>query len=290
MIFENMFYKVAEMFKWFRLLSKADENLSQLLPTVATEFLSPSDMTNILNNLNYDTNFDFTSHDSHMDLRGMGATVGVAGMPGSSSGAVATSKGSAGTSGVSAVVDPQTAAAGRHNSSGSTGSDGTHPGASPSSISNYSPTLAVGLMAAGCMPLSHQMALGLNPVLAAGFSAVSSVPVSNSVTQAASVASVASCDYPTFTKFDLHTEGLPNASRFVLPVLDSSCNVWYVLPSQGDSFASLAIDSPIIPRPRWPYHPPDHVAQITHQVAPQSAPQTMLPKSPTRWHPNRPQT
>ena len=137
MIFENMLYKVAEIFKRFRLLSKADDNLCQLLPTVATEFLSPSDMADILNYLNYDTE--------------------------------------------------------------------------------------VGMMAASYISPSHKMALGLNPAMAAaaGFSAISSVPASTSVTQAASVASVAGCDYPSFTQFDPHTEGTPNASGFDLPVFDS---------------------------------------------------------------------
>ena len=85
------------------------------------------------NNLNYDPeDFDFTPYGRHMDSRGM------AGMPGSSAASAVTSAASAvaGTSGVSATSDPL-AAAGRHNSSGSTGSDGTHPGSSPSSISNY---------------------------------------------------------------------------------------------------------------------------------------------------------
>ena len=134
MIFANMLSKVAEMFKRFRLLSKADDNLCQLLPTVATEFLSRSDMADILNNLNYDTEVD--------------------------------------------------------------------------------------MMAAGYISPSHKMALGLNPAMAAaaGFSAISSVPASTSNTQAASVASVAGCDY---TQFDPHTEGPPNASGFDLPVFDS---------------------------------------------------------------------
>ena len=137
MIFENMLYKVAEIFKRFRLLSKADDNLCQLLPTVATEFLSPSDMADIMNNLNYDTEVD--------------------------------------------------------------------------------------MMAAGYISPRHKMALGLNPAMAAaaGFSAISSVPASTSVTQAASVASVAGCNYPSFTQFDPHTEGTPNASGFDLPVFDS---------------------------------------------------------------------
>ena len=137
MIFDNMFYKVAEMFKRFRLLSKADENLCQLIPTVATEFLSPSDMTNILTNLNYDTEVD--------------------------------------------------------------------------------------MMAAGYISPNHKMALGLYPAMAAAadFSAISSVPASTSVTQAASVASVAGCNYPSFTQFDPHTEGTPNTSGFYLPVSDS---------------------------------------------------------------------
>ena len=165
------------------------------------------------NNLNYDPeDFDFTPYGRHMDSRGMGAAVGVPGMPGSSAGAGATSAGCAGSSGVSAAADPLAAAAGRHNSSGSTGSDGTHPGSSPSSISNYSPTAAVGMMAAGYMPPSHQMALGLNPTTAAGFSAVSSVPASTSAIQAASVASTAGCDYASFSQFDPHMEGPPNAS------------------------------------------------------------------------------
>ena len=101
MIFANMLSKVAEMLKRFSLLSKAEENHSQLLPKVATEFLSQSDMADILNNLNYDTeDFDSTPYDRHMDIRGMGAAVGVADMPGSSSGAMVTSTGSAGTSGL----------------------------------------------------------------------------------------------------------------------------------------------------------------------------------------------
>ena len=69
-----------------------------------------------------------------MDHEGMEA--GPPGVPCSSTGAVAGAA-SARRSGVSApFVDPL-AAAGRQNSSGSTGSDETHPGSSPSSISNY---------------------------------------------------------------------------------------------------------------------------------------------------------
>ena len=143
MIFENMFYKVAKMFKRFRLLSKTDDNLCQLLPTVATEFLSRSDMADILNNLNYDTEVD--------------------------------------------------------------------------------------MMAAGYISPSNKMALGLNPAMAAGFSAVSSLPASTSNTQAASMAS-AGCDYPSFTQFDPHTERPPNTSGFDLPVFDS-----YALPTAAMS-------------------------------------------------------
>ena len=172
-------------------------------------------MAVILNNLNYDTeDFDFMPHDGHMDTRGMGAMVGVAGMPGSSSGAEATSTGSAGMSGVSTVVDPQATAAGLHNLSGSTRSDVTHPGASPSSISNYSLTPAVGMMAAGYMSPSHKMALGLNPMMVAGFSAVSSVPALTSVTQAASVAG---CDYPS-SVFDSYTPPTAAMSGLSCPI------------------------------------------------------------------------
>ena len=93
----------------------------------------------------------------------------------------------------------------------------------------------VGMMAASYISPSHKMALGLNPAMAAaaGFSAISSVPASTSVTQAASVASVAGCDYPSFTQFDPHTEAPPNTSGFDLPVFDSanSSNVWSVLPT-----------------------------------------------------------
>ena len=45
---------------------------------------------------------------------------------------------------------------------------------------------------------SHQMALGLNPA--------------TSAIQAASVASTAGCDYASFSQFDPHMEGPPNAS------------------------------------------------------------------------------
>ena len=99
------------------------------------------------------------------------------------------------------MVDPPQAAARKHNSSGSTGSDWTHHDSSPSSISNYSLTLEVGMMAAGYMPPSHQMALGLNSAMVAGFSAVCSVPASTSAIQAAFMAG---CDYPSFSQFDLH--------------------------------------------------------------------------------------
>ena len=163
------------------------------------------------NNLNYDPeDFDFTPYGRHMDSRAMGAAA-ASGMGAPSSGAMATS--AASTS--AASTDPLSAAAGRHNSSGSTGSDGTHPGSSPSSISNYSPSAAVGTMgmiAAGYMPPSHQMAL------TGGFSAVTSVPgaaaaaASTSAIQAASVASTAGCDYASFSQFDPHMEGPPNAS------------------------------------------------------------------------------
>ena len=164
------------------------------------------------NNLNYDPeDFDFTPYGRHMDSRAMGAAAAASGMGAPSSGAMATS--AASTS--AASTDPLSAAAGRHNSSGSTGSDGTHPGSSPSSISNYSPSAAVGTMgmiAAGYMPPSHQMAL------TGGFSAVTSVPgaaaaaASTSAIQAASVASTAGCDYASFSQFDPHMEGPPNAS------------------------------------------------------------------------------
>ena len=73
------------------------------------------------------------------------------------------------------------------------------------------------MMAAGYqIPPSHQMALGLNhatAAAAAGFSAVSSVQsASTSAIQAASVASTAGCDYASFSQFDPHMEGPPNAS------------------------------------------------------------------------------
>ena len=76
------------------------------------------------------------------------------------------------------------------------------------------------MMAAGYISPSNKMALGLNPAMAAGFSAVSSLPASTSNTQAASMAS-AGCDYPSFTQFDPHTERPPNTSGFDLPVFDS---------------------------------------------------------------------
>ena len=69
-----------------------------------------------------------------MDHEGMEA--GPPGMPCSSTGAVAGTAGPK-TSGVSAPLADPLAAARRHNSSGSTWSDETHPGSSPSSISNY---------------------------------------------------------------------------------------------------------------------------------------------------------
>ena len=97
---------------------------------------------------------------------------------------------------------------------------------------NYDTEVGMGMMAAGYISPSHKMALGLKPAMAAaaGFSAVSSVPASTSNTQAASVASVAGCDYPSFTRFDPHTEGTPNASGFDLPVFDS-----YTLPTAAMS-------------------------------------------------------
>ena len=70
----------------------------------------------------------------------------------------------------------------------------------------------MGMIAAGYMPPSHQMAL------TGGFSAVTSVPgaaaaaASTSAIQAASVASTAGCDYASFSQFDPHMEGPPNAS------------------------------------------------------------------------------
>ena len=83
-----------------------------------------------------------------------------------------------------------------------------------SDLSLCSPTAAVGMMAAGYMPPSHQvnMALGLTPATAtAGFSTVSSVSSASAI-QAASVASTAGCDYASFSQFDPHMEGPPNAS------------------------------------------------------------------------------
>ena len=85
------------------------------------------------NNLTYDPeDFDFTPYGRHMDSRGMAGS----GVQSSTAAATATST-TVGASEVSTPTDPLAAAAGRHNSSGSTGSDGTHPGSSPSSISNY---------------------------------------------------------------------------------------------------------------------------------------------------------
>lgn len=122
------------------------------------------------NNLNYDPeDFDFTPYGRHIDSR-------VAGQLGTGS-----------TSGS------------RHNSSGSTGSDGTHPGSSPASISNYSPTHS-----SPYMPQS--MALGATSLM------------SHHAT-AASIAGQASTfgDYSSFTQFDPHMENPPNASALDVP-------------------------------------------------------------------------
>jgi hypothetical protein len=151
------------------------------------------------NNLNHDPeDFDFTPYGRHMDSRAQGSDPG------------RTGGGAGGGNDASSV--------GRHNSAASTGSDGTHPGSSPS-MSNYSPihasssAVAHGMMGpASYMPPSHHMALSASSSAALGFSGFSSSAAT--MMHSASVVSPAGCDYGSFAQFDRaykpYPEGMGN--------------------------------------------------------------------------------
>ena len=128
------------------------------------------------NNLTHDPEeFDFTPYGRHIDSR-------VANNSGDSSNT-----------------------SGRHNSAGSTGSDGTHPGSSPASISNYSPTHPSG----GYVPPTNM-------------AAVSSHCPTTAAVAASAALGIPSGSYPSeyvssFSQFDPHMENPPNASALDIP-------------------------------------------------------------------------
>jgi hypothetical protein len=124
------------------------------------------------NNLNYDPeDFDFTPYGRHSD-HGVVARVGSG--AGSSSGS--------GSSG-----------GGRHNSSASTCSEGTHSGSSPASLHTYSPTLL------GCTSSAPHLSHGMMP---AGFGS-------------------AAADYAPFAAFDPRMENPPNANAADVQRMDA---------------------------------------------------------------------
>jgi hypothetical protein len=145
------------------------------------------------NNLNYDTeDFDFTPYGRHMDSGGGGG-------------------GGSGRGSVGSTSAATTPGGGRHNSAGSTGSEGTHAGSSPASIHNYSPTHHHALQSSTSTYMPQSMMTGT----ASGLYGPASV--------ASSSGHMASSDF-SFVAFDPQMENPPNASVQDVPPTSGSAS------------------------------------------------------------------
>jgi hypothetical protein len=188
------------------------------------------------NNLPYDSeDFDFTPYGRHIDnSRNSSSSNGSAGHTnkGGASSATTTSSGN--------NIGDDT---GRHHSSTSTGSEGTHPGSSPSSQNNYSP------------PTNHPFLPQNRPANIQNTSNSMNTGNSSSYNPPPSSDFVGIASGNTFGGFDPRMENPPNASALDIPQNDfsSSNNA-----NQGDhnqqncnSSTDLARDSTAT----LPYHP-----------------------------------
>ncbi len=201
------------------------------------------------NNLNYDPeDFDFTPYGRHIDSRA--AIAGVAGGGGGGgAGGGGTGGGGAAAAAAAAAGGSASNAASRHNSSGSTGSDGTQPGSSPASIANYSPTH---VHASPYLPQSSFMSMGhahhaVSAAAAASLVPPPPVPPGGSAMMGAPPSFA---DYSTvgggglgggggFAPFDPHMENPPNASALDVPGSFSSVST---ASSSSSSFATSQQD------------------------------------------------
>ena len=200
------------------------------------------------NNLNYDPeDFDFTPYGRHIDSRAAIAGVAGGGGGGGTGGGGAGGGGAAAAAAAAAAGGSASNAASRHNSSGSTGSDGTQPGSSPASIANYSPTH---VHASPYLPQSSFMSMGhahhaVSAAAAASLVPPPPVPPGGSTMMGAPPSFA---DYSTvgggglgggggFAPFDPHMENPPNASALDVPGSFSS-----VSTASSSSFATSQQD------------------------------------------------